>query len=183
MDKNAVRSAFPYFIGLVVAALLYHYAQQIEYTPRPGMLGPDFWPKIAIGLMAIMCVFEIVRIFAGLRTEAHGVSEAFEQDEGADDNVDAPPQKYPWLLAAGIVLVIVYALVVDTLGFLLSTFLFLSAFMYLGRYRNHVAIWATSTVITLLAALIFMRFAYVSLPRGTPPFDAVTDFIRIMVGG
>ena len=58
------------------------------------------------------------------------------------------------------------------LGFLLATFLFLAAFMYLGRYRNHVAIWAISAVVTLLTALMFLRIAYVSLPRGEPPFDA-----------
>jgi hypothetical protein len=87
------------------------------------------------------------------------------------------------MLAGGIVLVIVYAVVVDTLGFLLTTFLFVAAFMYLGRYRKHVAVWTTSAVVTLMAALIFMRFAYVSLPRGEPPFDAATDFIRVMLGG
>lgn len=181
MDKSAIRSAFPYAVGLVVAALLYRYAQQIEYTSRPGALGPDFWPKIAIGLMALMCAYEIVRIFAGSRSEAHGVADAFEEEDA--EVRAAPPQKYPWHLAAGVVLVVVYAFVVNTLGFLLSTFLFLSIFMYLGRYRNHAVIWATSAVITLVVALIFMRFAYVSLPRGVPPFDAVTDFIRIMVGG
>ena len=55
--------------------------------------------------------------------------------------------------------------------------------MYLGRYRKHVAIWSISAIIILLAALLFMRFAYVSLPRGVPPFDHFTDFIRIMLGG
>ena len=64
-------------------------------------------------------------------------------------------------------LVVVYALVVEILGFLLSTFLFLAAFMYLGRYRRHVAIWATSAGVDVLAAaVLFMRIAYVSLPRG-----------------
>ena len=43
--------------------------------------------------------------------------------------------------------------------------------------------WGVSATITVLSALIFMRFAYVSLPRGVPPFDAFTDFIRIMLGG
>ena len=61
------------------------------------------------------------------------------------------------------------------LGFLLSTFLFLAAFMYLGRYRKHVAIWGTSAVVTVLCGVLFLRFAYVSLPRGDPPFDRVTD--------
>ncbi|HVZ54567.1 MAG TPA: tripartite tricarboxylate transporter TctB family protein [Pseudolabrys sp.] len=178
MGKSAIRSTFPYLVGLAVAAVLFHYAQTIEYTPRPGMLGPDFWPKMAIGLMAIVCLFEIGRIVLGLRGETHGVADALEKEDQEE-----APATYPWLLAGGIVLVSVYAVVVDILGFLLSTFLFLSAFMYLGRYRRHGAIWATSAVVTLLAALIFMRIAYVSLPRGEPPFDAVTDFVRVMMGG
>jgi putative tricarboxylic transport membrane protein len=179
MDKTAIRSTFPYLVGLAVAAVLFYFARQIEYSPRPGALGPDFWPKAAIGLMAIVCVFEIGRALFGAREEIHGVSDILEK-AGEEE---APAKTYPWILIGGIALVTVFALVVDILGFLLSTFLFLAAFMYLGRYRNHVAVWSTSAIITLLAALIFMRFAYVSLPRGMPPFDMVTDFIRIALGG
>ena len=179
MDKSAVRSALPYFVGLAVAAVLYVYAGQIEYTPRPGLLGPDFWPKAAIALMALTCLSEIVRNLFGLKVEeTHGVAEALEaqaEEEAA--------QTYPALLIAGIVLVTVYALVVTTLGFLLATFLFLAAFMYIGRYRKHIMVWSVSGFITIMAALIFTRFAYVSLPRGIPPFDMVTDFVRVMLGG
>ncbi len=178
MNNSALRSAFPYVVGLAVATALYIYAGQIAYTHRPGLLGPDFWPKVVIGLMAASCLFEIGRIFLGLKSEAHGVGDAIEKD--ADEE---PARSYPHLLIGGIVLVTVYAIVVDTLGFLLSTFLFLAAFMYLGRYRRHVMVWSVSGTITLLAALLFMRFAYVSLPRGAPPFDAFTDFIRIILGG
>lgn len=178
MDKAALRSTLPYVIGLVVSAVLFHFARQIEYTPRPGSLGPDFWPKLAIGLMAAVCLFEIARGLLGLKGEAHGVADALEEEE-AEEN--APT--YPWLLAGGVALVAVYALVIDTLGFFLCTFLFLAAFMYLGRYRNHLAVWLTSAGVTLAAAILFMRIAYVSLPRGTPPFDAVTDFIRVILGG
>ena len=178
MDRSALRSALPYFVGLAVAAALFFYAGQIQYTPRPGLLGPDFWPKMACGLMAAACLFEIVRILAGLKSETHGVADALEEEEPEE-----PVTTYPWLLIGGVVLVTVYALVVDILGFLLATFLFLPAFMYLGRYRKHVAIWSISAIIILLAALLFMRFAYVSLPRGVPPFDHFTDFIRIMLGG
>jgi hypothetical protein len=181
MGKSALRSAAPYVVGLVVAALLYHYAQNIEYTPRPGMLGPDFWPKIVIALMAAVCLFEIVRSFVGLKSDGGGIGDALEEEQ--PEPGEAKPQTYPWLLGGGIGLVLVYAVLVGTLGFFLSTFLFLAVFMYLGRYRNHVAIWSTSVVITLMAALIFTRFAYVSLPRGTPPFDAFTDFVHLIVGG
>ncbi len=178
MDKSAIRSAFPYFVGLAVAAALYLLTRNIVYTPRPGMLGPDFWPKAAIGLMAAVCLFEIARRFAGIRTETHGVADELEKVEE-----DEPARTYPSLLIGGVLLVTAYALLVNVLGFLLSSFLFLAGFMYLGRYRNHLAVWATSAIITIMAALIFMRFAYVSLPRGEPPFDAFTDFIRVMLGG
>ncbi len=178
MDKSALRSTFPYVVGVAIAALLYHFAQAIEYSARPNMLGPDFWPKMAIGLMAAVCLFEIARALLGMCAETHGVADLLEKDAAEE-----PAKTYPWLLAGGIVLVLVYAALVDILGFLLASFLFLAAFMYLGRYRNHVAVWSTSAVITLMAALLFMRFAYVSLPRGEPPFDAFTDFIRIILGG
>src|SRR5437016_810974 len=131
MDKALIRSIVPYAIGLAVAAVLFFFARQIEYTPRPGMLGPDFWPKTAIGLMAAVCVFEILRALAGVKSETHGVADALEKDA-----TEEKATIYPWLLFGGIVLVAVYAVVVDILGFLLSTFLFLPAFMYLGRYRN-----------------------------------------------
>lgn len=181
MNKSALRSAAPYVVGLVVAALLYHYANNIEYTSRPGMLGPDFWPKAVIALMAVVCLFEIVRSFAGLKSNSGGIGDALEGEQGEPG--ETAPRTYPWLLGGGIALVIVYAVLVNILGFFLSTFLFLAIFMYLGRYRNHIAIWITSVVIILAAALIFTRFAYVSLPRGMPPFDAFTDFVHILVGG
>jgi len=178
MEKSTFRLTLPYVVGLIVAGILYHFAQGIEYSPRPGALGPDFWPKVAIGLMAVVCLFEICRGLLGLKGETRGIAEALESEEKEE-----PAKTYPWLLAGGIVLVLVYAVVVDIFGFLLSTFFFLAIFMYLGRYRNHTAIWLTSLGVTFAAAVIFMRFAYVSLPRGEPPFDAVTDFVRVLLGG
>ena len=177
MGKGAIRSAFPYFVGLAVAAILFVIARDIQYTPRPGILGPGVWPKMAIVLMAVVCLFEIVRRLAGGRIEASGIADIFEQDG------DEESPSYPRTLAGGIALVSAFAVLVPVFGFLLATFLFLAAFMYVGRYRKHGAIWAISAIVTILIALLFVRFAYVSLPRGTPPFDQVTDFIRIILGG
>lgn len=178
MNRSALRTTLPYVVGLAIAALLFHFAQKIEYTPRHGTLGPAFWPEAAIALMAITCLFEIARGFLGFKNEARGVEEIFE-----GGGAEAPVKTYPMLLVGGIALVTVYAFVVDYFGFLLSTFFFLAAFMYLGRYRRHLAIWLTSLGVTFGAALLFMRIAYVSLPRGVPPFDAVTDIVRTILGG
>lgn len=170
MHQGSPRAIAPYVLGLTLAVALYLYAGGIEYTPRPGELGPQVWPRMAIALMAAACVFEIVRRLTGSHNEGHGIAEILDRESEAED---AP--KFPLLLIGGIVAVAVYALLVPVLGFILGTFIFLAAFMYLGRYRNHGAIWATSAVVTTLCGVLFLRIAYVSLPRGIAPFDHVTD--------
>jgi putative tricarboxylic transport membrane protein len=174
-----IRSTLPYGIGLVVAGVLYVYAGRIEYTPRPGQLGPDFWPKLAIGLIAVVSLFELIKGLAGSRAQARGIADAL--DANAQPEEGGP--SFPWLLAGGIALVSAYAVFVPVLGFLLATLLFLAAFMYLGRYRNHAAIAAICLLVTMLIAAVFQRVAYVSLPRGSPPFDRFTDFVRTILGG
>jgi putative tricarboxylic transport membrane protein len=178
MDQRSVRAILPYVLGLAIAIALFIYAGQIDYTPRAGELGPAFWPRLAIGLMAVSCGFEILRTLAGgSRTEAHGITDVLDQESESGDE-----PKYPLLLIGGVVLVGIYALLVPVLGFVLGTFLFLAVFMYIGRYRNHAAIWGASAVVAVLCGVLFLRIAYVSLPRGIPPFDRITDAFLLIPG-
>jgi putative tricarboxylic transport membrane protein len=174
MTSGRTLTALPYVAGLFVAAALFYFAGSIQYTAREGQLGPDFWPKLAIGLMAAVCLFEIVRIaVTGGGPAARGVADALDQATEAA----APAATYPGLLAGGIALTFAYGLLIGILGFLVATFVFLLAFMYLGRYRSHGVIWIASAVGMVVVALIFLKVVYVSLPRGVPPFDRVTDFV------
>lgn len=178
MARSQIRSTVPYVVGLVLVAALFVHIGRIDYPARPGQLGPDTWPKIALGLMAAVCLLEIVRRLVRGATVTRGVADLLAQADPGEPAAAA----HPWLVAGGIVLLGVYAVLVPVLGFLLATFLFLGAFMYLGRYRRHVAIWSISAIATVLIGVLFLRIAYVSLPRGTPPFDRFTDFIRLIAG-
>jgi hypothetical protein len=52
--------------------------------------------------------------------------------------------------------------------------------MYVGGFRRHGMIWLTSILVTLLTGVLFLRIAYVSLPRGIEPFAMATDvFFKI----
>lgn len=171
MDKVLFRSIVPYTVGLAIAAALYVYAGTIAYTPRAGDLGPEVWPRIAILLMAGSCVFEISRRLIAGNKEGTGFLEAFERETEPEDKQPV----YPRLLIGGIILMAIYAVLVPILGFILGTFFFLAAFMYVGGYRAHGAIWGTSAAVTIFCGVLFLRIAYVSLPRGLPPFDRATD--------
>ena len=178
MDKMLLRSILPYTVGLVIAAALYIYAGTIAYTSRPGDLGPEVWPRIAILLMAGSCVFEISRRLIAGNKEGTGFLEAFERETETEEKQPV----YPQLLIGGIVLMGIYAVLVPVLGFILGTFFFLAAFMYVGGYRAHGAIWGTSAAVTVFCGVLFLRIAYVSLPRGIPPFDRATDIFFAIPG-
>ena len=171
-----IKSALPYLLGLAIAVLLFALSGSISYSPRPGQLGPDFWPRLAIGLMAAVCIFEIVRIlFLGsLDSDIRGIAERLDDTE-PDEDADAPVK--PHLLIGGIGLILAYAIAVPVLGFLLASYIFLIVFMYLGGARNHVAVWLAGTLGILIFAFVFLKVVYVSLPRGEPPFDRVTQFV------
>jgi hypothetical protein len=171
MDKALFRSIVPYAVGLAIAAALYLYAGTFDYAPRPGQLGPDVWPRLAILLMGGSCLFEMSRRLIVGNQDATGFMEAFDREPDEEEKEPV----YPKLLIGGIVLMAIYAVLVPVLGFILGTFLFLAAFMYVGGYRAHRSIWGTSAVVTIFCGILFLRIAYVSLPRGIPPFDRATD--------
>ena len=176
METSLLRSIVPYLAGLLIAAALYIYAGRIEYAPRPGSLGPEVWPQMAILLLGASCLFEIARRMIVGNKDATGLMEAFDREEEKEE----PQPVYPRMLIGGIVLMAVYAVLLPYLGFIFGTFLFLIAFMYVGGFRKHRTIWLTSLLVTVLCGLLFLRVAYVSLPRGAEPFAYATDiFFKI----
>lgn len=173
MSTARIRAVLPYAVLLAVAVWLYSLTGRIEYAERPGQLGPDFWPKLALALMGLVCVYEIVKIFvSGPGRQAKGIANKLDQDSGEE-----PGSSHLFLLLGGIALTTAYGILVPILGFPLATFLFLVAFMYLGRYRAHLVIWTSSLVGTVLISLVFLKVVYVSLPRGSPPFSHLSDFL------
>ncbi len=168
------KNALPYAVLLAGTVCFYLLTLRIEYASRPGQFGPDLWPKLAIGLIAIVCLFELLRaLITENRVEAVGITEQLEQGEADED--DAP--RRPMLLVAGIGMTIAYGAFVNQLGFPLATFLYLVAFMYVGGFRSHATIWLASLIGSASLTVLFMKVVYVSLPRGTAPFDRITDLL------
>jgi ABC-type amino acid transport system permease subunit len=172
MRASRLGSAAPYAVLLATAGFAYVLAGRIDYGARPGQIGPDFWPKVAIGLIAFVCLFEIVKVALGAGKDAHGIgdqlSSAEEEDEG--------PRRLP-LLLSGVVITIAYGALIPVLGFPVTTFVYMVGFMYLGGFRSHLGIWLSSFLGVAVLSVLFLKVVYVSLPRGIPPFDRVTDFI------
>ncbi len=183
MPSRGWRGALPYVGALGISVLVYVLAGHIDFTPRPGTLGPDAWPKMAALLIGAAAVFELARrAIAG----GSGADDADGFVLGIPDEADIPDeapegQSNTSMLLGGVALTILYALVLPVFGFMLASFLLLVIFMYLGGVRRHLAVWATAAVGIFVFAFIFLKIAYISLPRGAPPFSHVTEFVTTVL--
>lgn len=160
MALEILRRVAPYIAVLAVAILLYAVAERIAYIGKEGQIGPDLWPKAVLVLAMAAAVYQIVCIAAACWRE----QPAFREP------VARPPQPYAGRLLLGIGITVAYVALLKVIGFILCTALYLAAFMYIGRYRRHVVIVASSLIGTLTLLLIFMKLVYISLPMGSGPF-------------
>ena len=169
MHLHRVWMALPYALLLALAAWFYRLAGEIQYAHQGGNLGPDFWPRMVLAAMMVICAVQGGRLLLfGQVRDGPLIGTELEEDEAPRSNL---------LLGAGVVLTIAYGASLTILGFLIATVLFMALFMYVGRYRGHLAIWASSLIGTVLLVLVFQKIVYVSLPRGVPPFDHVADVL------
>jgi hypothetical protein len=177
MAAEKLKKIVPYVIILLVSLYFYYLAGHFRFSARSGNLGPDFWPKLLLGLTMAACFYEIIKTAFFLRI-APPKKTAEEQTAKAESK----KKTYPGLLIIGIAMTVAYAYFVVILGFIICTFLYFALFMIVGRYRKIWAILANSVIGTLVLVVIFMKVAYVSLPLGQEPFSGVTFFVLRMLG-
>lgn len=175
--------AAPYAVLLGVAAYFYALAGHFEFSAPAGRLGPDAWPKIVLGLLAAVCLYEIGRSFLARGVaEVSGLLQTFLEKAASDaEGRGAAPRSFR-LLLAGVGITILYVALIDVLGFLVATALYLAAFMRVGRYRRTPLIAAASLIGSAALLFIFMRIVYVSLPPGMGPFGTLSFAVLSLMG-
>jgi hypothetical protein len=177
MAAEKAKRIIPYVIILLVSLYFYYLAGQFRFSAKPGNLGPDFWPKLLLGLTMVACFYEIIKTAFFLK-----IAPPNKTAEEQSAKAESKKKTYPELLIIGIAMTVAYAYFVTILGFIICTFLYFALFMIVGRYRKVRAILANSVVGTLVLVLIFMKLVYVSLPLGQEPFSLVSLFVLKLMG-
>ncbi len=186
-DAARFKRIAPYLVVCAGAGYLYYVAAHFEYHRRAGVLGPDAWPKLVLGLLIFICLYEIVRrLLPTRRAEgADGVLEDLMRSSAEAYDASGMPvteERHPWLLAGGMALTAIYVAAIQTLGFFLATACYVAAFIALGGYRRWKTVAAVSVIGTLLLVFFFMKVVYVSLPIGREPFAQVTLLLMQLMG-
>ena len=173
----------PYLLVLAAAAVLSYKAMHFGYTPRNDRPGPDVWPRAILALLIVTCILRIVILAFRNPDDASGVLDNVVTDALPDAQRDAAPVKrYPLLLVGGIALTIAYVALLGTLGFFCDTVLYIAALIRTGRYRRWSVIVAVALAGALAFMFVFMKVVYLSLPIGTPPFEAISLALMRLLG-
>lgn len=186
--SERVRLVLPHSIMLLVAIGLYWAALQIDTSSAVagGRIGPDFWPRVVIAFMGLLCLYEIIkRLVMRSTSSVAGLTESLlhnpaESVEPPAD--DAVGREYPRLLWTGMALIVGYVVVVPWLGFFLTSAVFLAAFTWIGGFRRPLVTLVVSLSGALFLVVIFMRVAYISLPLGAGPFRGLSAALLHLIG-
>ena len=185
--RERLRLVLPYAVMLLVAGFLYYAATLID---APGgvsgtRIGPEFWPKVIIAAMALLCIYEIgKRLMIGAGRDAVGLTEGLVRSSVAADAETVVPEAPVdnRRLAAGMATIAGFVVGVAYLGFFIATALFLAVFSWIGGYRRALPVALASALGAFVLLAIFMRVAYVSLPLGVGPFRSLTVQILKLIG-
>lgn len=165
----------------VAAAMIYWAATRID-VDTGGRIGPAAWPKAILVIMALLCLYEIVkRLATRSAASATGVLGGMAGSPGAAP-AEEQAREHPRKLAGGIALVVAYVVGASWLGFFVSTALFLAIFPWIGGYRRVFVSASVAIAGSFLLIVIFMRVAYVSLPLGEGPFKALSLALLRLIG-
>lgn len=160
MSKAALDCLFA--LALCVACVfLWFVADGFRGSPRYAQIDTDFWPKIVTGLAAVLTgVIALQNGLQWLRERRAGVSGGTVEFDGA---------RLGRMAAMGL-LVVVYFVAFDRVGFLIATtaFLWIAALSLPGdRLWTKIAF---APVFTIVLTAVFSRVLGLPLPRGEGVF-------------
>ena len=149
------------FLGFTFFTHVLEAAVPAKVAKNPLVLQPDVWPKTIIILLEICLIINIIKII--------------RKNKGNPEfSLSAFAKSIPGFLKSkqflGIIIMVAAALLLETLGFMVTSLLVLFFYGMLLGERNLVRLGIASVCITLALYIIFSGMLSVNLPRGTIGF-------------
>ncbi|MBW2146238.1 MAG: tripartite tricarboxylate transporter TctB family protein [Deltaproteobacteria bacterium] len=147
-----------YAVIFVLAVCLLAYWEALSYPHESA-----YFPRIIIGLLALMtCILLGKLILAGIREKREGLQVPLEPGEKLPFWKQEVIRKVVIMLGGSIV----YLLIMPSVGFFLTTLVYLPAMIRLLGVRKVRTIALSSFVVLFFIYLVFTNFLKVPLPEG-----------------
>ena len=153
MNKHFFSGVFMLSVGLLLLLFLIPYGIDTPKKIRFAALSPTYYPQIVAVILSVIGAAIIVKNRRPLSTK------------GTDDADEVHPNT-KMRIGSFLLLLAVYSLSLEFLGFVLSGVLALVASLILAGERRAFIIIAMSLLLPISLFLFFYKVAYVPVPNG-----------------
>jgi hypothetical protein len=166
-------------IWLVIAAGMWVYSYRFDQELSSYALGPVWWPRAVILLIALAAVGAFLHDMHRLGTWGGTSRTAAGTEDGAEAEMDGQARLR---LGAAIIVPLIYAWLLPRAGYYIATPVFIATYMsILGVSR-----WRTIALTTIAAyaalLLVFTRLLYIPLPTGNwPGFYDFSNWLLVLL--
>lgn len=160
---------FEALLFIAIAAILFLGSLGITSRSASGEIGSAFFPRFVAAILLICSIFPLIKGIKKYRQgviDDHGTKYAPE-DKDSLTGINKATELYPKQLT--IVLIILYAITMEPLGFIISTALYLFLQMVVlskPHERNYVMFVILSIVVPVIMYYVFAKGFQTFLPAG-----------------
>jgi hypothetical protein len=134
---DIISTIFWFGLSIFVMAVSYKYGLGSFRTPGPGLM-----PFFVSLLLFIICCY----LLLSLLLEKHRENEIVKEDHS---------QTHFWRIGVVLVALYTYALLLETIGYLVATFVLLIILFRMAGYKRWSGLLVSSTVIILITFFVF----------------------------
>lgn len=170
MKKDEVAANFviiAFFVFMLYDSFKLHKVQ------RFGDVGSGFWPILALSAASILSIILLISSFKKYqRTKKQAPGEA-SRSPAAETDLKSRRKKF----ALSAICLLGYILIMPYVGFVLSTIVYVFAFILALEERRKPVLVLSPFLLTALIVIVFAKFIGMPLPRGVDFFAAFSRFI------
>ncbi len=172
-------------IWIVFAALAYYFSFNFEKEIEIYRYGASGWPRAIIVLIVIAAIFLFIKRGSHSGFHPEDKAQAIAHPQVTDETIDTESVRdgaYYLKVGATLLLPVVYAALLEKIGFYTLTPFFICGFLLLAGERRIKVLIAMSLGIYVLFVFIFGKLLYINLPIGTMrPFYDFSNWLLVLI--
>jgi len=162
---NLVIIAF--FIFMLINSLKLHEIR------RFGEVGSGFWPILILSTATLLSIILLVSTLIKYLNEKKKASVEASISKEALVDLKSRRRKF----ALSVILLLIYVIIMPWIGFVLSTLIYVLAFILALEERRKYILIISPVLVTALIVIIFAKFIVIPFPRGVGIFAAFSRLI------
>jgi putative tricarboxylic transport membrane protein len=158
-------------VCLAFFAFMFYEALELRGVGRFGEVGSGFWPLLSLGVTTVL---SLIWLANNLRQYAREKGKSFEAPPSREAMVEAWRRRRKIALCS--VCLLGYIIVTPWIGFILSTILFILAFVLALDEKRKSVLIISPLLITTAIIVVFAKFITIPLPKGVGMFAEFSRF-------